>query len=92
MFFTGDAPLIKIDGDGVECGIDTPGAMLFFPLSPSRMLFMTDRVASELDDPHYGLTLDLAEACNVVTRANSPAFLFSQARLTSDQIAGPTPP
>ena len=86
LCFTGDTPLIKVDEQGDECGIDSPGAMILFPLSPSRVLFMTDRRDAERD-AYYPISLEQATACNVVVRANSPSCLFSSRKLRADEIA-----
>ena len=45
VFLTTDSPFFKVDGDGVSCGVETPDAMIFFPLSPTHMLLMAERKA-----------------------------------------------
>lgn len=87
VIFTGDAPLIKIDGQGDETGI-VPADVLFFPLGPSHILHMVDRKDGEMDE-YLPLQLDQARNYNLVIRANSPSFLFSPRELGSDEIADP---
>jgi len=76
VFFTSDAPLVKIDDEGIPCGIDSPNAMLFFPISPSRLLYMEDRQRSDIDG-FCKMSLDRANDCNVVIGKNACKFLFS---------------
>jgi len=76
LLFTGDTPLVKVNGRGKECGILSPGAMILFPLSPSRILFMTDGTGFKEDACHV-ISREQADACNNVIGENSPNFLFS---------------
>jgi hypothetical protein len=80
VFFTSDAPLIKIDDQGAQCGIDSPNAMLFFPISPSRLLYMEDRQQGDIDG-FCKMSFDRANDCNVVIGKNARRFLFSQTDL-----------
>ena len=80
MFFTSDAPLVKIDDKGVPCGINSRDAMIFFPISPSRLLYMEDRKQGDLDG-FCKMSLDKADNCNVVIGKNAQKSLFSQTAL-----------
>jgi len=77
VFFASDAPLIKIDDKGVPCGINSPDAMIFFPISPSRLLYLENRKQGDIDG-FYTMPLDQANDCNVVIGKNARKFLFSQ--------------
>lgn len=76
VFFTSDAPLVKIDQAGNPCGIDNPNAMLFFPIGPSRLLYMEARHQSDIDG-FCKMSLDRANDCNTVIGNNARKLLFS---------------
>lgn len=76
VFFTSDTPLVKIDQAGNPCGIDSPNAMLFFPISPSRLLYMEDRQLGDMDG-FCEMSLDQANDCNAVIGKNAQKLLFS---------------
>ena len=83
---TTDVPVVKLDDDGSPSGIDVPGTTIYFPLSSSQMLTMTDPKPGEVGTYH-SLPFSKAEMFNVVMRVNSADFLFSQSELQPRDLA-----
>jgi hypothetical protein len=75
-FFTSDKPVIKQHTERSTFGIGTPGVNLWFPVSPNRMLWMTDRNGDE-PDGFYPLPMDEAIPLNMFTMGHAPKFLLS---------------
>ena len=78
VFFTSDKPVIKQHEDRRTFGIGTPGAHLWFPVSPTRMLWMSDRVGDQ-PDGFYPLPMSETVSLNAFTMGNAKRFLLSHA-------------
>lgn len=78
VFFTSDKPVIRQHHGRKTFGIGTPDVHLWFPISPTRMLWMTDRVGDECDG-FYPFPVAEATALNAFTMANATRFLLSHA-------------
>lgn len=76
VFFTSDKPVIRQHHERKTFGIGTPGVHLWFPISPTRMLWMTDRVGDACDG-FYPFPVAEATALNAFTMANATRFLLS---------------
>jgi hypothetical protein len=75
-FFTSDRPVIRQHCERRVFGIGTPGVHVWFPVTPTRMLWMSDRVDAQCDG-FYPLPVAEAAALNVFTMANATRFLLS---------------
>jgi hypothetical protein len=75
-FFTSDNPVIRQHHERKTFGIGTPGVHVWFPVSPTRLLWMTDRVGDECDG-FYPFPVAEAAALNAFTMANATRFLLS---------------
>jgi len=60
-------------------GIGTPGVHLWFPVTPTRMLFMTDRLGDQVDG-FYPFPVAEATLLNAFTMANATRYLLSHER------------
>ena len=76
VFFTSDNPVIKQHDELRTFGVRTPGMHLWFPVSPTRMLWMSDRIGDQ-PDGFYPLPVSEAHALNMFTMANASRFLLS---------------
>ena len=76
VFFTSDKPVIRQHHERKTFGIGTPGVHLWFPISPTRMLWMTDRIGDECDG-FYPFPVAEATLLNAFTMANASRFLLS---------------
>lgn len=76
VFFTSDKPVIQQHPTRNSFGIGTPDVHVWFPVSPTRMLWMTDRVGEECDG-FYPLPTTEAAGLNAFTMANATRFLLS---------------
>jgi len=75
-FFTSDRPVIQRHTETHTYGIATPGVHLWFPISPTRMLWMSDRVG-EQPDGYYPLPMSKTAGLNAFTLGNATRFLLS---------------
>jgi Protein of unknown function (DUF4238) len=73
--FTSDFPLVVKHPDRKIAGLGTPGVHLFFPVSPTRMLHMSDRENNS--DGFYPFPRDRAAELNFFTLGNSKQFILS---------------
>ena len=76
VFFTSDRPVVKKHTELRKYGIRTPGVHLWFPVSPNRMLWMSDRNRDE-PDGFYPLPTSEAATLNAMTMSNATRFLLS---------------
>lgn len=76
VFFTSDKPVIQQHTERRTFGIGTPGVHLWFPVSPTRMLWMSDRVGDQ-PDGFYPLPMEETAWLNAFTIANATRFLLS---------------
>src|SRR6266496_2479107 len=76
VFFTSDKPVAKVHPDRRTFGIGTPGVHLYFPVTPTRMLWMSDRNGDE-SDGFYPLPVSEAAVLNMFTMANTSTLLLS---------------
>jgi hypothetical protein len=76
VFFTSDKPVIQQHCERKTFGVWTPGVHLWFPVSPTRMLWMSDRKGDE-SDGFYPLPVAEAAVLNAFTMANATRFLLS---------------
>ncbi|SRR6266487_1614892 len=73
--FTSDFPLVVKHPDREVVGLRTSGVHLFFPVSPTRMLHMSDRENNS--DGFYPFPSERAAELNVFTFGNSKQFILS---------------
>jgi hypothetical protein len=75
VFFASDRPVVMRHFERQTYGLGTPGVHLFFPICPTRMLWMTDRVG-DMPDGFFPLPTSEAVIFNFFTVANA-TLLFS---------------
>jgi hypothetical protein len=73
--FTSDFPVVVKHPDQKVAGIGTAGVHMFFPVSPTRMLHISDR--GEDPDGFYPFPSDRAAELNFFTFGNSRQFILS---------------
>jgi hypothetical protein len=73
--FTSDFPLVVKHLDRKVFGVGTPGVHMFFPVSPKRMLHMTDR--EDNPDGFYPFPSERAAELNFFTLGNSKQLILS---------------
>ncbi|MDR3405707.1 MAG: DUF4238 domain-containing protein [Chthoniobacter sp.] len=76
IFFTSDKPVMKQHAQLRNFGIRTAGVHLWFPVSPTRILWMSDRAADQ-PDGFYPLPLSEAASLNAMTMGHATRFLLS---------------
>jgi hypothetical protein len=79
VFFTSDRPVIRQHYERKTFGIGTPGVHLWFPVTPTRMLWMTDRFGDQVDG-FYPFPVAEATLLNAFTMANGTRYLLSHER------------
>jgi Protein of unknown function (DUF4238) len=75
-FFTSDKPVIAQHPVVRKFGVETPGVNLWFPISPTRMLWMSDPEGDRADG-FYPLPVSEAAPLNAFTIANATRFVLS---------------
>lgn len=83
-FITSDKPAAVVDRTGRHCGINSPGAIISFPLSPKRILVMDD-MHSEPANQYYPLRKENVGAFNFVIW-NSTSRFFITGRSVEDVL------
>ncbi len=78
VLFTSDKPVIKQHEHRRTFGIGTPDVHLWFPVSPTRMLWMSDRIGDQ-PDGFYPLPMSETAGLNAFTMGNAKCFLLSHA-------------
>jgi hypothetical protein len=73
--FTSDFPVAIKHLEGKSSGVATPGVHVFFPVSPKRMLHMTDR--QDNSDGFYPFPSGRAHELNFFTLGNSKGMILS---------------
>ncbi len=76
VFFTSDKPIVKQHDKLKVFGLGTPGVQVVFPISPTRVLWMTDRFQQD-SQGFYPLAAAEAATFNLLTMGNARAFLLS---------------
>ena len=77
VFLTSDKPLALTHPEKKTFGLGTADALLMFPISPRRVLWMTDREDGE-GDGFYPFPSKEASHYNLVTIMNATALLLGQ--------------
>jgi hypothetical protein len=73
--FTSDFPVVVKHFEKKVSGVGTPGVHMFFPISPTRMMHMTDR--DDNADGFYPFPSEKAGQLNFFTMGNSKQFILS---------------
>ena len=76
VFFTSDKPVMRHHYERKTFGLGTPGVHLWFPVAPTRMLWMTDRLGDQLDG-FYPFPVSEATLLNAFTMATATRYLLS---------------
>jgi len=76
QFVTSDRPVSIKNRGGFDCGINTPGAVITFPLSPTRTLMMDDNY-DEPANQYYALRPENVGALNFCTWHATARFLVT---------------
>jgi hypothetical protein len=76
QLITSDRPVNIRDGEARNCGVNSPGAIASFPLSPSRMLILDDNF-NEPANQYYPLRVENIGAFNLGTWHATARFLIT---------------
>lgn len=76
VFITADKPVVLQHDTSASPGFSTPGALICFPLSPTRTLVLDDKL-SEPDGQYHALQPSAGPAINLGVWLNTDRFLIT---------------
>lgn len=83
VFITSDNPVAIVNDKHKTYGIKTKGTVIFFPISPTRLLWLDD-LYNEPKNQYYPLECQDARSYNMLIWMNAPRYMFSHRN--SDEV------